>query len=93
MQNLTQRQKQLCNILQKGLPICARPFAEIAKDKTAVIVTHRLGSVKFANRIVVIKAGKIAGVGSHDKLLSSCPLYADMWESQAQYYTTSDALL
>jgi len=30
--HLTKLQKQLCNILQKGLPICARPFAEIAKD-------------------------------------------------------------
>lgn len=64
-------------------------FAEIAKDKTAVIVTHRLGSVKFADRIVVMKEGKIVGTGSHDNLLSNCPLYAEMWESQAQYYTTS----
>lgn len=64
-------------------------FAEIAKNKTSVVVTHRLGSVKFADHIVVMKEGRIVGIGSHDKLLSSCPLYAEMWESQAQYYTTS----
>lgn len=68
-------------------------FAEIAKGKTAVVVTHRLGSVKFADRIVVMKEGRIVGIGSHDKLLSSCPLYADMWKSQAQYYTTADTLM
>lgn len=64
-------------------------FAEIAKDKTAVIVTHRLGSVKFANRIVVMKDGKIVGTGTHDELIESCPLYSYMWKSQAQYYVTS----
>ncbi|MGH4126004.1 MAG: ABC transporter ATP-binding protein [Clostridium sp.] len=63
-------------------------FAEIAKDKTAVVVTHRLGSIKFADRIVVMKEGRIVGIGTHDKLLSNCRLYADMWEAQAQYYTT-----
>lgn len=33
-------------------------FAEIARDKTAVIVTHRLGSVKLADRILVMKEGE-----------------------------------
>jgi ATP-binding cassette subfamily B protein len=68
-------------------------FSEIAKDKTAVIVTHRLGSAKFANRIVVMKEGSIVGIGNHDKLLSSCQLYADMWESQAQHYLKEDKIV
>jgi ATP-binding cassette subfamily B protein len=68
-------------------------FAEIAKEKTAVIVTHRLGSAKFADRIVVMKEGSIVGIGNHDKLLSSCQLYADMWESQAQYYLEKDKIV
>ncbi|WP_202709523.1 ABC transporter ATP-binding protein [Sporosalibacterium faouarense] len=62
-------------------------FSDIVKNKTAVIVTHRLGSVKFANRIVVMKNGKIAGIGNHNELLASCSIYKDMWESQSQYYT------
>lgn len=62
-------------------------FTELSKDNTAVIVTHRLGSVKFADRIVVMKEGKIVGIGSHENLLSSCPYYEEMWNSQAQYYT------
>ncbi|MEG0132567.1 MAG: ABC transporter ATP-binding protein [Clostridium sp.] len=68
-------------------------FAEISKEKTAVIVTHRLGSVKFAHRIVVMKEGRIVGIGSHDELILSCPLYADMWKSQSQYYTEPELIL
>ena len=64
-------------------------FAEIAKNKTAVVITHRLGSIKFAHRVVVMKKGEIIGTGSHDQLLSSCPLYKNMWESQAQSYNTN----
>lgn len=67
-------------------------FAKISKGKTSVVVTHRLGSVKFADRIVVMNSGKIEGVGTHDSLLLTCPLYARMWELQAQYYTSSDLL-
>ncbi len=65
-------------------------FAEIAKDKTAVIVTHRLGSVKFADRIVVMKKGKIVGIGNHEYLLATCSIYRDMWHSQAQHYRTDN---
>lgn len=65
-------------------------FAEIAKNNTAVVVTHRLGSIKFADRIIVMQKGRIVGVGSHEELLSICPLYIKMWESQSQYYTATN---
>ena len=65
-------------------------FAKLASEKTAVIVTHRLGSVKFADRIIVMKNGRVVGVGSHEELLSSCPLYLEMWESQSQYYAATN---
>ena len=68
-------------------------FAKIARNKTAVIITHRLGSVKFADKIVVMKEGRIVGVGSHEKLLLSCLLYKNMWESQAQSYATANTIL
>lgn len=68
-------------------------FAEIAKNKTAIIVTHRLGSVKFADRIVVMKGGKILDIGSHESLILRCPFYATMWKAQAQYYKTSDKII
>ncbi|WP_066496262.1 hypothetical protein [Abyssisolibacter fermentans] len=53
-------------------------FAQIAKNKTAVIVTHRLGSVKFADHIVVMKGGRVAGIGSHQESLSNCHIYKEM---------------
>lgn len=65
-------------------------FAEIAKNNTAVVVTHRLGSIKFADRIIVMQKVRIVGVGSHEELLSICPLYIKMWESQSQYYTATN---
>ena len=63
-----------------------KKFVEIAKDKTAVIVTHRMGSAKIAERIVVMKDGEIAETGSHDELISSRGIYAGMYEAQAGWY-------
>ena len=61
-------------------------FAEISKNKTAVIVTHRLGSVKLADRIIVLKNGKIAETGTHDELISSCGEYNRMFIAQQKWY-------
>ena len=61
-------------------------FAEISKDKTAIIVTHRLGSVKLADRIIVMDKGEVADIGSHTELISRCDKYREMWDAQAQYY-------
>lgn len=67
-------------------------FSEISKNKTSIIVTHRLASVKFADRIIVMKDGKVMGMGTHDILLNTCPIYSKMWESQSQYYTNNNLL-
>lgn len=46
-----------------------RQFAEMSQEKTAIIVTHRLGAAKIADRIVVMDAGRIADVVTHEDLL------------------------
>jgi len=61
-------------------------FAEISKDKTAVIVTHRLGSAQIADKIVVLDDGKVGEVGTHQELIESKGHYAKMYESQASWY-------
>lgn len=61
-------------------------FAEIAKDKTAIIVTHRLGSVKLADRIAVMKEGKLVELGTHDVLLIQDGEYARLYKAQEQWY-------
>ena len=63
-----------------------RQFQQLAKGKCAVVVTHRLGSAKLANRIIVMDAGKIIDIGTHDELLARSGKYADMWAAQAQWY-------
>ena len=61
-------------------------FANLAKDKTAVIVTHRLGSVRLADRILVMKEGVLAEQGTHEELLLSGGEYARLYKAQEQWY-------
>ena len=61
-------------------------FVEAAKEKTAVIVTHRMGSAKIAERIIVMREGEIAETGSHDELVRSGGIYAGMYSAQAGWY-------
>lgn len=63
-----------------------RQFAEISRDKLAVIVTHRLGSARVADRIVVMDKGRIDDIGTHEELLARDGLYARMYREQAQWY-------
>lgn len=63
-----------------------KKFAELSKDKTAVIITHRLGSAKIADRIVVLEKGKIAEIGKHEELMEKKGLYYEMYTAQAKWY-------
>lgn len=61
-------------------------FAKISKDKTAIIVTHRLGSAQIADKIIVLDEGKVIEVGTHQELLERKGHYAKMYELQASWY-------
>jgi ATP-binding cassette subfamily B protein len=63
-----------------------KQFQKLAEGKCAVVVTHRLGSAKLANRIVVMDAGEIVDIGTHEELLSRPGKYAKMWAAQAMWY-------
>ncbi|MEM9927427.1 MAG: ABC transporter ATP-binding protein [Cyanobacteria bacterium P01_D01_bin.50] len=63
-----------------------RSFAELVKDKIAILVTHRLASVSLADRILVMKAGKLVEMGTHEELLLQNGEYASLWNMQAEQY-------
>lgn len=63
-----------------------KKFAEISKGKTALIVTHRIGSARIADEIVVMEKGKVCEVGSHEELMEREGKYSKMFLSQSKWY-------
>jgi ABC-type multidrug transport system fused ATPase/permease subunit len=51
-------------------------------DKTIFIVSQRTSSIQFADQIIVMDDGRIAGIGTHETLLSGCEIYREIYESQ-----------
>ena len=51
-------------------------------DPVVFIVSQRTSSIKGADKIIVLDDGRVAGIGTHDELLKSCPLYGEIHYSQ-----------
>jgi ATP-binding cassette subfamily B protein len=61
-------------------------FAELTSGKMALLISHRFSTVRMADRIVVLEAGKLVEEGSHTQLISLGGRYAAMFEMQAASY-------
>lgn len=53
---------------------------EIIKDKTVLVIAHRLATVKNADKICVMKDGECIAADTHDHLLATCEEYRNFWE-------------
>lgn len=61
-------------------------FAALVKDRTAIMISHRLASARFADRIIVLEAGRVIEQGTHEVLMRRGGMYARMFAGQAEWY-------
>lgn len=61
-------------------------FLSISTGKTTIIVSHRVGLCHQVDRIVLLEAGRVVGVGSHDELMWSCSKYRELYTAQEKWY-------
>lgn len=66
----------------KSEELIQQALKKLLVDKTAIIVAHRLATVRHAERIVVMDAGRIVDEGTHDGLIDSSPLYRELASKQ-----------
>ena len=61
-------------------------FLILSKNRTAIIISHRVGVCKFADKIVVMKDGKIQEIGTHDELIKNAGEYSRLYNAQRKWY-------
>lgn len=61
-----------------------KAFESLKKDKTTIMIAHRLNTIRDVDEIIVIDSGKIAAKGSHDDLIVNSPEYKKLYEEFAK---------
>jgi ATP-binding cassette subfamily B protein len=59
-----------------------RSLARVARDRTVVVIAHRLSTVRHADRISVLERGELVEAGTHEQLVAAGGLYAALWRVQ-----------
>ena len=59
-----------------------RAIAELIREKTVVVIAHRLRTVMAADQLAVIDGGAVAELGTHEDLLAKGGIYASLWSEQ-----------
>jgi ATP-binding cassette subfamily B protein len=61
-------------------------YRKILKEKTTIFISHRLGSIKLADKILVLRNGKIVENGTHNELMANTNYYHDLFMKQRSFY-------
>jgi ATP-binding cassette subfamily B protein len=61
-------------------------FHELTRGRTAILISHRLSTVRMVDRIFVMRGGRIVESGAHDDLVEQGGAYAELFELQAKHY-------
>ena len=64
-----------------------KAFAVLTKDRTVIMIAHRLSTVVGADRIIVLDSGRVVEQGKHEELINAGGLYARMWADYQQAVT------
>lgn len=59
----------------------------ISENKTTIMVSHRLSSTRYSDRILVFDGGRLVQCGSHEELMRTGGVYRELYDTQAKYYT------
>jgi ATP-binding cassette subfamily B protein/subfamily B ATP-binding cassette protein MsbA len=59
-----------------------RAIHELRRDRTILLITHRLHTLEIADRIVLLDEGRVAAIGTHAELMKTCPMYQRLHDVQ-----------
>ena len=62
---------------------------DLLNGRTAILISHRVGFARMADKIIMMNEGEIAEMGKHDELIAMDGLYARFFNEQAQWYDTA----
>ncbi len=65
----------------------------IARNRTVIIISHRLSSLSMADTILVLERGRLYDSGRHDQLIARCDIYRSLWSQQNRHLETEDQQL